>query len=162
MYTTYDVRRDEDVIHVDTPQRNVMLLNSKYKKDTWATEHPYLYGKVNGVFHANVRFVGTLPDGTQDYTCYRLDFVWVHWYQLEPPSRLEFELDRVSLVPLDKVSALGFLDPSDILRAVHIIPRFSSGREVENMSRVVRDREVWKEYYVNRCVLDHHPAPGSH
>ena len=149
-YTTYDVRREEDVIHIDTPQCNVMVLNREYAKKTWATEHPYIYGKVNGVFHANVSFVGTLPDGSRDYSQHRLDFVWIHWYRLLAPMK-EFELDRLSLTTLDNSSALGFVDPVQVLRAVHIVPRYSQGKVGEQLrSRVVSNLEFWKEYYVNR------------
>lgn len=149
-YTTYDVRREEDVVHVDTPQCNVMLLNSAYAASTWETEHPYMYGKVNGVFHANVSFVGTLPDGTRNYSKHRLDFAWIHWYKREPASS-ELELDTISLQPLEMPSALGFVDPADILRAAHIVPRFSKGKTGERLrSRVVKNLEFWNEYYVNR------------
>lgn len=150
IYTTYDVRRDEDVIHVDTPQQNVMLINRDYNKLTWETEDPYLYGKVIGVFHANVRLCITLPDGTRDRSWHRLDLAWVHWYTRKPP-RHDFELDRLTLLPLEQQSALGFIDPGDILRAVHVIPRFASGKGAPNVpSRVVHDSESWREYYINR------------
>jgi hypothetical protein len=65
-YTTYDVRRGEDVIHVDTPQCNVMLLDKRYDiRDKESAKFPYLYGKVLGILHAtgwiSVGFIGTTP-----------------------------------------------------------------------------------------------------
>ncbi|KAJ3529705.1 hypothetical protein NMY22_g8891 [Coprinellus aureogranulatus] len=152
-YTTYDVRRAEDVIHVDTPQCNVMVLNGEYRKETWDSEHPYLYGKCLGVYHANVSFVGFLPDGTRSYAERRIDFVWVHWYK-HIPATTEFSLERLSLLPLDDPTALGFIHPADILRGVHVIPRFSLGKRVSHQESrwvgVKVQTDTWKEYYINR------------
>jgi hypothetical protein len=69
-YTTYDVRRNQDIIHVGTPQCNVMFLNPSYTADSRLTEHPYLYGKILGVFHADVCFVGWLPNDLKPSTAY--------------------------------------------------------------------------------------------
>lgn len=151
-YTTYDVRRNEDVIHIDTPQSSVMLLNSDYTRATWHSVHPYLYGKCLGVYHANVYFVGCLPDGKHCYTRHRLDFVWVHWYDFVPADK-PLALDRLSLIPVDNPTALGFIDPTDVLRGLHVIPCFSQG---EAESQPPRSRwapslhKTWNTYYINR------------
>ncbi|TEB21218.1 hypothetical protein FA13DRAFT_1800109 [Coprinellus micaceus] len=55
-YTTYDTRKDEDIIHLDTDQCNVMFLNLQYSPGS--SHHPFVYGKVIGVLHAQVGFVG--------------------------------------------------------------------------------------------------------
>ncbi|KAJ3504239.1 hypothetical protein NMY22_g17988 [Coprinellus aureogranulatus] len=152
-YTTYDVRRAEDVIHIDTPQCNVMVLNGDYRKETWESEHPYLYGKCLGAYHANVSFVGFLPDGTRNYEERRIDFVWVHWYKHIPASA-EFSLERLALLPLDDPTALGFIHPADILRGVHIIPRFSANKKPAHPESrwvgVKVQEDTWNEYYINR------------
>lgn len=150
-YTTYDVQREQDVLHVDTPQSNIMLLNNQYTAETRHTEHPYIYGKLLGIFHANVSFVGSLPDGIQRPAYQRIDFAWVHWYQFEAASK-EFSLDTVSPIPLTSNLALGFVDPADILRAVHMIPRFSLGKLGEPVSKspLVQYEHQWKAYFVNR------------
>ena len=154
-YTTYDVRRDQDVVHVDTPQCNVMLLNTRYTADTWSSEHPYIYGRVLGVFHANVSYAGPLPDGAQRPEYQRIDFVWVRWYQFIG-SAGEFALDSVSPSPLSSGDALDFVNPADIIRCVHLIPRFSSGKEngTRTYSRFVAHDDLWKEYFINRCVTN--------
>jgi hypothetical protein len=118
-YTTYDIRRAQDVIHIDTPHCNVMVLNGRLTEKTRHQEHPYLYGRVLGVFHANVAYVGPLPEGSnfdrsQAATFGRIDFVWVHWYDYLGANDM-FSLDRLSPSRLDSPVALDFLDPQDIL-----------------------------------------------
>ncbi|KAF6761428.1 hypothetical protein DFP72DRAFT_1062420 [Ephemerocybe angulata] len=129
-YTSYDIQREESVIHIGTPQCNVMLLNQAYSARSWDTEHPYVYAKVLGIFHANVLYVGTLSDGTRCLDSHRIDLLWVHWYNIlqAGESRETFQLDRLTLEPLDSGSALDFLDPKDVIRGVHIVPRFSQGK----------------------------------
>ncbi|KAJ3546960.1 hypothetical protein NMY22_g1843 [Coprinellus aureogranulatus] len=152
-YTTYDIRRDQDVLHIDTPQCNVMLLNNRYTAETRHLEHPYIYGKLLGVFHANVSFLGLLPDGVQWPPYRRIDFVWVHWYRFIGGND-KFSLDRVSPVPLDSNLALDFIDPADIIRAVHLIPQFSSKKveEPDTASLLVSNEHRWGTYFVNRFV----------
>lgn len=157
-YTTYDVRRDQDIIHVGTPQSNVMLLNEASTNPSspfYASIHPYLYAKVLGIYHANVSYTGKLPDGTQNLTAHRVDLVWVQWYDILESGK-EFTLDRLSLRPVTKDDALGFLDPSDIIRSVHLIPQYSLGPPTTTsraqQSKHVSAEDVWDAFYVNRWV----------
>lgn len=128
-----------------------MLLNSRYTADTRHSEHPYIYGKLLGVFHANVSFVGVLPDGIGRPAYQRIDFLWVHWYQFIGASG-EFSLDRVSPIPLGSSLSLDFIDPMDIVRAVHLIPQFALGESGETTAKspLVRSEHQWKAYYINR------------
>ncbi|KAF5325806.1 hypothetical protein D9611_000607 [Ephemerocybe angulata] len=163
-YTTYDLRRTEDIIHVDTPQSNAMLLNAAYNANAQgaseATEHPYLYAKVLGIFHADVTYVGALPDGTRNYTSHRLEFLWVRWYEVISEPAGDFMLDRLRLCPLHSPTALQFIEPADVLRAVHIVPRFSQGRveDPESVKSRWINNEVypWNEYCLNRSVKFKH------
>ena len=60
-YTTYDVRRDEDIIHVGTSHCNIMLL----KPDCSEQEHDrFYYARVLGIFYAYVTYIG---EGTSDF-----------------------------------------------------------------------------------------------
>ncbi|TEB34018.1 hypothetical protein FA13DRAFT_1789210 [Coprinellus micaceus] len=144
-YTTYDVRRSQDIVHVNTPQCNILLLNPVWDEDPPHNldKHPYLYAKALGVYHAHVSYLGVLPD----------DFVWVHWYDFLE-SETEFSLDRVKFAKLTSDDALGFVDPADILRTVHLIPQFSE-QESEpkpppQKSNCVPDQEIWGSYYINK------------
>lgn len=158
-YTTYDVRRNQDIIHVNTPQSNVLLLNEEFFKEPLSSSlHPYLYAKVLGVYHVNVSYLGDLPDGTQDLTPHRFDLAWIHWYELLDPEEEwevepEFTMDRLGFQSLDSDGALDFVDPADIVRAVHLIPHFANGHldpvEIPRSKRFPA-QGPWKAYYINK------------
>ena len=57
-YTTYNTRRNEDIIHLDMDQCNVMILNPSYSRGS--PGHPFSYGKVIGILHAEVGYVGCI------------------------------------------------------------------------------------------------------
>ena len=68
-FTTYDMRRDQDVVNPGTLHCNVMVLaqpNSHQLPD----EPPFLYGHILGVFHVNVIYNGP---GAVDYDSQRFD-----------------------------------------------------------------------------------------
>lgn len=130
----------------------------------------YIYGRILGIFHVNVIYAGP---GRLDYSKRRFDFVWIRWFgslsAAQPWSSKR--LDRVALKSLADGAACGFVDPADIVRAAHIIPRFSLGTVVDEWKRVealkakskrppptrifsklAHDEKDWREYYVNRWV----------
>ena len=53
-YTTYDVRRGQDVINPSTPHCNILLLANKDKGTHPESDHPFLYARVLRIYHANV------------------------------------------------------------------------------------------------------------
>lgn len=147
-YTTYDVRREDDVLHPSGCQHNIMAL----AHGTSSSAHPFVYGKVLGIYHANVVYVGP---GMVDYQPIRLEFLWVRWYEntSDHCGWRGQKLDRVKFRSWGDPHAYGFVDPSDILRGCHIIPRFREGRlhiDGKGMSQCARDNTDWKEYYINR------------
>ncbi len=83
-YTTYDVRRAEDVINPRTTHCNIMLLSDLVSKDENSfdvtTTHPFRYGRVIGIYHANVVYTGP---GMKNYEPMRFDFLHVRWFQLK-------------------------------------------------------------------------------
>ncbi len=171
-YTTYDVRRSEDVINPRTSHSNVMLLSSSEsetnKKDnlheTWT--HPFLYARVIGIYHVNVVYTGP---GRKDYESMRFDFLHVRWFQLEPVSNSQrsqgehssctfqdwgsMRLDRLFFPPMAEKSSFGLVDPALILRGCHVIPAFSSGKRYLDgcgLSKLSKDSDDWKLYCINR------------
>lgn len=76
-YTSYDVRRGEDTIHIGTSKSNIMALNPDFLPEDLELEHPYWYAHVIGIYHANVVYIGK---GNSDYRPRRFDFLWVRWY----------------------------------------------------------------------------------
>jgi hypothetical protein len=161
-YTTYDARHEQDVIHIDTPQCNIMLLNPVKPS---GSAHPYVYGRVVGIFHGMVSYVGRLPDGSISYTSHRLDFCWAHWYEFNKAMH-DFALERVSPYPFNSPKALNFFDPADILRAVHLVPQFSLKRMDTGLPAKTRwgsKQPLWSTYFINRYVpesVNHDLSPG--
>lgn len=152
-YTTYDVRRGEDIVHVNTSHRHVMVLNKAFQEDK--NEHPFLYARVLGIFHANATYIG---DENIDFCPKRIEFLWVRWYihvKDSPSGWKSRRLDHVRFPRLTDGDAFGFLDPADVLRACHIIPCFKGGKsllDVVGSSHWAEDRKDWKSYYINRYV----------
>ena len=154
-YTTYDVRRAQDIINPSTPHCNIMLLAEHDASEVGLhSQHPYLYAHVLGIFHANVTYVGP---GMVDYRSCRVDFLWVRWYHyVEEGAGWDVSrLDRVCFPPMVDKHAFGFIDPDDVLRGCHIIPQFSRGpRHLDGtgISHCAHDATDWHFYYVNRSV----------
>jgi hypothetical protein len=146
-YTTYDVRRDQDSINPRT-RSDIMLLASEKDRE----KHPYYYARVIGIFHVLVRCVG----GERRFK--QLDFLWVRWYDFDMKARSGFKAKRhhqLSFVDSEhNVGGFGFIDPADVLRAVHLMPRFSFGRTTALLGPSIARRddennEDYKRYYVN-------------
>ena len=79
-YTTYDVRREQDVIHTSLrtgPVLRNQAVMLRANEDTDATgedkPHPFWYARVLGIFHLNVRL-----SSSEEFK--RLDIIWVRWY----------------------------------------------------------------------------------
>ncbi|RXW14870.1 hypothetical protein EST38_g10985 [Candolleomyces aberdarensis] len=125
-YTTYDLRREQDTLNPSTSRRHFMCLNDTDSPSS-SNPHRFSYGRILGIFHANVAFYGR---GSLDRRFRRFDFLWVRWFTPELGGQEPWSacrLDRVSFPSLNKPDSIHFLDPSDVLRACHIIPRFSTG-----------------------------------
>lgn len=158
-YTTYDVRRAQDVVNPATSHCNVMLLSEA--GSSFASEapleleashpHPYLYARVIGIYHANVIYTGP---GMLDYTPHRMDFLWVRWYNYQDAENTA-RLGRLSFPPITSDGAFGFVDPADVIRGCHVIPRFSQGKQYPTgtgFSRLAHDSHDWTAYHISRYV----------
>ena len=142
-YTTYDVRRVQDCINPHI-RSDVIFLSSDED-----TPHPYVYGRVCGIFHASVRDNATNHDWCSE------TFLLVRWYTLIDPHLSGFQakhLDRLSFMDTNDPEAFSIVNPAHVIRGVHIIPRFRllSTRMDASMARRDEDRDRdYKEYYVN-------------
>ena len=147
---TYDVRHEQETINSASTHCNVMVLE---EPDSSQETNPYRYARVLGVYHANVIYVGR---GMVDYTPIRMEFVWVHWYELVGGRHSAWgtrKLDRLRFPPLAADSSFGFIDPQDVLRGCHIIPAFSKGKrhlDGKGLSFLAKDAADWNEYFLNR------------
>lgn len=75
--------------------------------------HPYWYGCVIGIFHAEVRQVGPLSSSS-DLT--HMDFLWVQWFGRDLSHHAGWEahhLHRIGFV--EGQAAFSFLDPADVI-----------------------------------------------
>lgn len=154
-FTTYDVRRDEDVIHLDSECCNIMVPNPAFKDDQ--SLPPYLYARVLGIYHGMVYYAGEMAQGIPSPfpKPIRIEFLWVRWYETVPTVDGErFALNRIHFPAITSADSTSFIDPSIVLRAAHIIPRFSSGKAHltgQGLSKFARDGTDWCQY-VNRYV----------
>ena len=56
-YTTYDIRRSQDVINPGTSHHDIMLLANTDESNS-NSKHPFLYARVLGIYHVNVIYTG--------------------------------------------------------------------------------------------------------
>lgn len=154
-YTTYDVRRAQDSINPRTEHRNIMLLAN-------VTHHQYRYARVLGIYHANVIYSGRGRGGKVDHHSRRMEFLWVRWFENINNDSVQQgwqkgRLDALRFHRITSKEAFGFVDPGDVLRGCHLVPRFLLGKsrnEEGSKARSVcaQEHRDWKSYYVNRCV----------
>jgi hypothetical protein len=147
-YTTYDVRRDQDVINPGTSHKDIMTLA---RSDSSGDN--FLYARVLGVYHVNIIWIG---NGKWDYRPRRMELLWVRWFDRVASEKAGWaarRLDMLQFLPMEDEDAFGFVDPADVLRSGHLLPRFASGRlhpDGVSMSQCAADGQDWKYYYANR------------
>lgn len=146
-YTTYDNRRDSDMINIDR-HTSVMYLANDEDLDA----HPYGYADVVGILHIEVE---DIRPGSTNRRRQRVEVLWVRWYQLldERPSgfaaKRMYELGVLSAK--DPLSH-GFMAPGDVLRAVHLVARYAGGRDESSESEDAEwdeKEQMWKSWYIN-------------
>ncbi|KAI9067490.1 hypothetical protein FKP32DRAFT_1673036 [Trametes sanguinea] len=165
-YTTYDVRRGQDIIHISTDHCNVMVQANEDPaalvegpadgSDNLGDGTLFWYAQVLGIYHANVLDMR----GATSPAPVRMEFLHVRWFGRDPEWRSGWDakrLDRVGFVPASDEGAFGFLDPSDVIRACHLIPAYHEGRTRtllghSPLSQPSGAEDDWERYYVNRFV----------
>ncbi|KAH6884640.1 hypothetical protein BKA70DRAFT_1445846 [Coprinopsis sp. MPI-PUGE-AT-0042] len=148
-YTTYDVRRDEDIVRMEGDKTNIMLLNPHFTGVGEGSEHPFLYAKVIGIYHANATYAGA---GVGHLAHERFDFLWVRWYRWQSVGSDSCRHNLLTFLPMDDESAFGFVDPMDIVRGSHILPWFHDGANEDSTGRSAhaQDANEFMTYLVNR------------
>ena len=122
-----------------------------------AKYHPYWYARVIGVFHTMVRFNSPRATACQ---MQHMEFLWVRWYGIDFDSdtlKSAFEAKRmyqVGFIDGDSDETFGFINPSDVLWAVHLIPSFVSGKYSEigislMAQHLDEENQDYIRYYVN-------------
>jgi hypothetical protein len=155
-YTTYDLRRDQDTLNTRT-HPDFMVLAHEDEEESSA--HPYWYGRIVGIFHADVRHVG--PKSKNTTKIHRMEFLWVRWFGRDMQHKagwLAKHLHRVGFIDasVPDTAAFGFLDPAEVIRAAHLIPAFHYGRTTELLAPSIarhfdaENNEDYRYYYVNQ------------
>jgi hypothetical protein len=146
-YTTYNVRRAQDSLNPRT-HGDIMVLS---RDDDG---HPYWYARIIGIFHTMVVHMGPKSMSREPK---KMEFLFVRWFgldteNLERGGWKSKKLYQIGFVEGD--AAFGFVDPSDVIRGIHLIPRFSQGRTKDllghSIARSVLEKgEDWVRYYIN-------------
>ncbi|KIJ97618.1 hypothetical protein K443DRAFT_70565, partial [Laccaria amethystina LaAM-08-1] len=122
--------------------------------------HPYWYTRIVGIFRADVYHVGEKLKTDEPY---RMNFLCVHWFGLDESLCGGWKarrLHQIGFFDSEEERAFGFLDPNEIIRAVHLIPVFAHGLihnlPSNSLARHPEDstHEEWKYYYVNMYFVD--------
>ena len=145
-YTTYDVRRANDIFNPNTEHCDILMLHRPESEDD---HHQFCYARIIGIYHANVQYIGS---GMKDYLPRRMDFLHVRWFEQVPQQDLH-GLDALRFVQMNDPGSTDFVDPADMLRGCHLLPAFRHGKlhsEQVATSPIARDSDDWKYYYVNR------------
>ena len=154
-FTTYDCRQDQDTINPRTHSDVIVLAD---KDEDAENMHFYWYARVIGIFHAMVGQAGA--EGTTAFE--QMDFLWVRWYGYDTHARSGFKAHRLHQIGFldsyEDKGAFGFIDPSDVICAIHLIPAFKLGTSSELLPPSIARRddegdEDYVRYYVGMWVL---------
>ena len=147
-YTSYDLRREQDILHPSSGKSNILVHTIADAADSSnAGMYPWQYARVLGIYHANVVLPGTA-------TLERIEFFHVRWLEADtsPSGAQARRLERLRFVAHASGAAFGFVHPSHVIRACHLIPAFHHGRTFEySPPSMARDMAGdWKFHFVNR------------
>ncbi|KDQ29950.1 hypothetical protein PLEOSDRAFT_1074586 [Pleurotus ostreatus PC15] len=155
----YDNRRCEETLNPRT--------NSDFMTTSHDPRNLFWYGRILNIFHVVVHH----PELAVKK---RMDFLWVRWFGIDESFTSGWRaqrLHRIGFVPASDESAFSFLDPAEIIRAVHLIPAFAHGEtaQPEPSSSVAsiseaKNKGKWNFYYVgmfaDRDLLMRHLGGG--
>ena len=147
-YMTYDLRQNQDSLNPRTRNADFVILAPKVNEDS----HPDWYGRILGIYHANVYHVGRSSQSR------KMEFLFVRWFGRDTtptPGWKTKRLHRLAFVPGNGEQAFGFINPSQIIRAVHLIPAFKWGKVTDLLAKSIIARGIldpvqdWQLYYVS-------------
>ncbi|KAG2068597.1 hypothetical protein BDR04DRAFT_1024027 [Suillus decipiens] len=148
-YTMYDVHRDQDTLRPGKGS-TVMTLS----RESGAGAHPFWYARVLGTFCINVLHVGP---NARNRSPQSMEVLWVRWFGVVPHYHWGFReghLPKIGFIP-NSPAAFGFLDPSLVIRACHLIPAFADHRTNDllrhgpSAARLPGEVDDWASFYVN-------------
>lgn len=118
-YTTYDLRREQDLLNPRT-HADIMVLSNEDRSDSADVQsHPFWYARIIGVFHVQVLYAEKDKYVLNSDFC-DMDFLWVRWYG--PCCNFDAgwkakRLHRLSFIneTTDDTHAFGFVDPACVV-----------------------------------------------
>jgi len=159
-YTTYDLRRAQDSLNPRIPGHGDVMVLSPENEEENKDPHPYWYARILGIYHANVRYIGS--NRTVSREPQRMEFLFVRWFGREPTPRPGWKAKRLiclGFVPGNDETAFGFIDPAQVIRSVHLIPAFAWGhttKYIPQKSVIARGTKEpdddWQSYYIAMWV----------
>jgi hypothetical protein len=146
------MRRDQDSINPRT-RSDVMVLSDD-------DSHPFWYARVLAILHVNVFHAGTSRH------VQRVDVLWARFYGYDsqrPGGFCNRRLHCIGFGEYHSSDSFGFIDPADVLRAVHLIPAYALGKTPHllptgSIARIQikpgeeEDESDYCRYYVNMYV----------
>ena len=146
-YTSYDLRRQQDVINPKNRPDFMVLAGEPPDRVEPSMTEPYWFARAIKVGHVMAKL------GNAE-TYERVDFVWARWLWTSNHSCSGWSykrLPQVSFIPGGGDSSFAFIDPQDIVRAVHLIPVFGKGLTAhllagESIALAHQDAEEWEEW----------------
>ena len=158
--TTYDAHRIDEPANPRTHADVIVLSHEENSKGR--QPFPYWHAWIVGIYHVMIQLKN--EDGLGLTDARRMDILHVRWFgfdSAEGHSRWHArQLHSVGFLPdTDALGpAFGFLDPNKVIRMVHLIPDFASGRTKDLLggsSMAFQDRHPdgeYKLYYVAKWV----------
>jgi hypothetical protein len=126
--------------------------------------HPYWYTRVIKIFHVNVRYYGDKAPARRELK--RMDVLFMCWFSRDLVSHVggfaARRLHHIGFLDESDPDAFSFIDPSIVVRGVHLIPTFSLGRTGNWLRplfvRLEEDQDKdWVGFYVNLYVPNLNP-----
>ena len=155
-FMTYDLRREQDLINPRTEHQDIMVL--AHEDASCEEYHPYWYAPVIRILYADVYHTGEKSTTDEPY---KMDFLWVCWFGLDESHWGGWkarQLHWIGFFNSEDKWAFGFLDPNEIIQAVHLIPAFTHGLidnlPSDSLAHHSEDEyyEEWKYHYVHMYV----------
>ncbi|KAH9012682.1 hypothetical protein EDB84DRAFT_1278570, partial [Lactarius hengduanensis] len=147
---TYDARRMEESANPRT-HADIMVLSHE-DREGWPA-FPYWHARIIGIYHFMVR--KRIEGATGLSPPSQMDVLFVRWFGFDSPDGQSGwgarQLHKVGFLPDTDLHgpAFGFLDPSEVIRMVHLIPDFASIRTKELLtgkSMAIQDPHPDGEY----------------
>jgi hypothetical protein len=115
-------------------------------------QHPYWYARVLGIYHMDVCL-----NVEGSVTRHEIEVLYVRWMApvIGHQSGINrARLPKVAFVEESDRDAFGFLDPGQVIRGVHLIPAFASGRGTSSLrhgksfGRPCSELDDWEAFYI--------------